>query len=63
MSDPEIPEPYAQRILEAAVSQGRSAELLHALFDGGSVTITDSGELIIVLGSIFRQPDAQGDAR
>lgn len=44
----QISESFAQRILEAAIAEERASELLGALIDGGSATVTNSGQLIIL---------------
>lgn len=51
MTGTRISEPLARMMLEIAIAEGRSSELLHTLFDGGSVTISTTGELIMIPGS------------
>jgi hypothetical protein len=41
----------AQALFAAAIREGRSAELLDALFDGGSAMIDTNGTLMIVTGA------------
>jgi len=44
-----IPESFARRILELAIAEGRAAEMLECLFDGGSVTVdASSGRLCLM---------------
>jgi len=44
-----IPESFARRILELAIAEGRAAEMLECLFDGGSVTVdANSGRLCLM---------------
>jgi hypothetical protein len=50
-----ITEPYARSIFMLAIMENRSAELLDALFDGGSVTLDeDQRKLTIVSGAQLR---------
>jgi hypothetical protein len=55
-----LSEAYAARILTKAVVDGRSAELLDCLFDGGSVTIDPEGRLCLAtreqLEALGRRP-------
>lgn len=44
----ELTEHWARRILVHAILEDRAAELLTALFTGGSVTIDNDGALVIV---------------
>jgi len=52
----DIPESFARRILELAIAEGRAAETLECLFDGGSVTVdANSGRLCLVTAAQLRQ--------
>lgn len=51
-----LPEPFARRILEAAIAEERSAEMLECLFDGGSVTVdAGTGQLVLLSGGQMSQ--------
>lgn len=52
----EIPEQFAAQIFQKAIADGRAAELLECLFDGGSVTIdSQTGDLVMVTVSMLAQ--------
>ena len=49
-------EEMARRIFEAAIREGRCAELLDALFDNGSATVdATTGLLVIVSADVLKQ--------
>lgn len=41
-------ERMARLIFQAAIDEGRCAELLDALFDGGTATVSPNGKLVII---------------
>lgn len=53
--DATIEERAARRILLAAVDQGRAAEFLDAMRDGGSATVDAAGMLVIISGDQLAQ--------
>lgn len=51
-----ITEPFAQEIFLRATHDGRCAELLGALMDGGSITIDrQNHKLVIAPGDVFQK--------
>lgn len=56
-------EEMARAILEAAISEGRCAEFMDCLLDGGSATVDrGTGELVLATSEMLRAmfPDANG---
>ncbi len=43
-----LPEHSARRILETAIAEQRASELLEALFDGGTASVSPGGRLVIL---------------
>ncbi len=51
-----MPEPLARAILRAAINEGRAAELLDCLFDGGSATVDAvTGQLVLASSDILKK--------
>ena len=48
----DIPESFARRILELAIAEGRAAEMLDCLFDGGSVTVDASSGRLCLMNAV-----------
>jgi hypothetical protein len=54
-SEPPLPETWARAILQTAIVQGRAAELLGVLFEGGGVTLTSERELVLISAEEIRR--------
>jgi hypothetical protein len=58
-----ISENVARAIFQAAINEGRSSELLHCLFDGGSATVdVETGKLVLMTPDLLQallQDDTQ----
>lgn len=48
-------ENFAAFILLAAIREGRAAELLTCLFEGGSATVDPDGKLVLASSDILKQ--------
>jgi len=48
-------EVQAARIFQVAINQGRAAELLTCLFEGGSATVDPKGDLVLASSDILQQ--------
>lgn len=48
-----LPESFAARIMVTAVKEGRAAELLACLFDGGSATVDPDGRLCLASAAML----------
>jgi hypothetical protein len=48
-------EAAARRIFEAAINEGRAAELLEALFNNATATVGPDGKLVIIDGQMLTQ--------
>lgn len=54
--DGPISEAFARRIFRQAIIEGRAAELLDCLFDGGSVTVDPvTGKLVLATEDMLKQ--------
>lgn len=51
MAEPMMNEDRAANILLTAIKEGRAAEFLHCLFDGGSATVDTNGMLVLASGA------------
>lgn len=57
-----ITEDFARSLLQQAIREGRAAELLTTLFEGGSATLDAmSGRLVLASPSILEQLMGSGD--
>lgn len=50
----------ARRIFDAAIREGRCAELLNVLFDGGSATVDDDDHLVMLPADLLGQLAEKG---
>ena len=55
ITTPQIPEALAKKILQTAIDEQKASNLLHCLFEGGSVTVdAETGKLVLMRSDLIQ---------